>query len=45
MLDERLMKEMRSGNIHFGICPTSSLETGGWDFKAYEEQMFKYGLR
>ncbi len=54
VLDERLMKEMKSRNIHFEVCPTSSLETGGWDFKADEDrdwkghpavQMFNYGLR
>lgn len=28
--DRDLMKEMREKEIHFEICPTSSLETGAW---------------
>lgn len=26
------MKELREQNIHFEICPTSSVETGGWAY-------------
>jgi adenosine deaminase len=33
ILDEGLMDEMKNRGIHFEACPTSSLETGGWDFK------------
>jgi len=32
IVDPDLMKEMRKKNIHFEICPTSSLETGAWKF-------------
>jgi len=28
--DPDLMLEMREKNIHFEVCPTSSVETGGW---------------
>ena len=36
------MEEMRKRNIHFEVCPTSSVETGGWeiinmDLKDWEE--------
>mmetsp|Transcript_25113 Transcript_25113/g.37572 ORF Transcript_25113/g.37572 Transcript_25113/m.37572 type:complete len:309 (+) Transcript_25113:580-1506(+) len=31
-----IMDEMKIKGIHFETCPTSSLETGGWDFKADE---------
>jgi len=30
-MDTDLMNKMRERNIHFEVCPTSSLETGGWD--------------
>lgn len=52
--DEYLMNEMKEINIHFEACPTSSLETGGWDFQTEEKKdwkehpavrMFKHGLR
>jgi len=32
IVDPDLMNEMREKNIHFEICPTSSLETGAWKF-------------
>jgi len=31
--DPDLMREMREKNIHFEVCPTSSVETGGWAYK------------
>jgi adenosine deaminase len=52
--DSDLMDEMKRRNIHFETCPTSSLETGGWEFKTDEKKdwkahpavkMFKHGLR
>lgn len=46
-----VMEEMRVRNIHFEICPTSSYETGGWQYehnKNWAEhpavKMFRYGL-
>lgn len=54
VLDEGLMDEMKNRGIHFEACPTSSLETGGWDFKADvgkdwkthpAVKMFNHGLR
>lgn len=41
ILDEDLMDDMKRRNIHFEACPTSSLETGGWDFKNDEEKDWK----
>jgi len=32
IVDPDLMNEMREKDIHFEICPTSSIETGGWKF-------------
>ena len=29
--DEELMNTMRKQNIHVEVCPTSSVETGGWN--------------
>ncbi len=48
------MDEMKRLKIHFEACPTSSLETGGWEIKSEEEKdwkmhpavkMFDHGLR
>jgi len=47
-----VMEEMRRKNIHFEICPTSSDETGGWNYeedgKNWKEHpaiaMMRYGL-
>ncbi len=52
--DGHVMDEMKTKGIHFEACPTSSLETGGWDYKADEGKnwrehpavkMFEHGLR
>mmetsp|Transcript_11399 Transcript_11399/g.18899 ORF Transcript_11399/g.18899 Transcript_11399/m.18899 type:complete len:427 (+) Transcript_11399:84-1364(+) len=31
--NSEVMKELKDKNIHIETCPTSSRETGGWDFK------------
>lgn len=31
--DPKLMKELKDQNIHFEVCPTSSVETGGWSYR------------
>lgn len=33
----QLMKEVRERNVHVEVCPTSSLETGGWVFDGEEK--------
>ncbi len=51
--NDKLMDEMKRLNIHFEACPTSSLETGGWEIATEEEdwklhpavKMFEHGLR
>ena len=30
--NSQLMNDMRQKNIFFEVCPTSSVETGGWDY-------------
>ena len=52
--NNKVMDEMKRKQIHFEACPTSSLETGGWDFASDEGKdwklhpavkMLNYGLR
>mmetsp|Transcript_2483 Transcript_2483/g.3743 ORF Transcript_2483/g.3743 Transcript_2483/m.3743 type:complete len:453 (-) Transcript_2483:185-1543(-) len=52
--DWKLMQEMKRRNVHFESCPTSSVETGGWQYdedkgKMWEEHpsviMMKNGLK
>ena len=31
------MQEMRDKNIHFEVCPTSSVETGGWAYDSEQK--------
>jgi len=48
--DHDLMAEVKQKNLHFEICPTSSVETGGWMYtdQNWREHpcltMMKYGL-
>eukprot|EP00586_Coscinodiscus_wailesii_P006422 CAMPEP_0172489962 /NCGR_PEP_ID=MMETSP1066-20121228/20261_1 /TAXON_ID=671091 /ORGANISM="Coscinodiscus wailesii, Strain CCMP2513" /LENGTH=421 /DNA_ID=CAMNT_0013258201 /DNA_START=24 /DNA_END=1289 /DNA_ORIENTATION=- len=39
--DEALMEEMARQNVHFEICPTSSVETGGWDYDVVKGKNWK----
>ena len=41
VMDEDLMDEMKQKNIHFEACPTSSFETGGWQFDTDEGKDWK----
>ena len=51
--NDKLMDEMKRLNIHFEACPTSSVETGGWEIATEEKdwklhpavKMFEHGLR
>mmetsp|Transcript_10626 Transcript_10626/g.13454 ORF Transcript_10626/g.13454 Transcript_10626/m.13454 type:complete len:442 (-) Transcript_10626:218-1543(-) len=40
-LDSKCMDEMKQKGIHFEACPTSSLETGGWDFEGEDSRSWK----
>lgn len=37
--DVELMKYVKEKNIHFEICPTSSDETGGWDYNSTDNNV------
>jgi adenosine deaminase len=39
--NKSLMEELKQRNIHFEACPTSSLETGGWDFNSDDGKDWK----
>ncbi len=51
--DLDVMEKMRLKNIHFEACPTSSVETGGWNYGKEDDKdwrkhpavdMLRYGL-
>lgn len=50
--DSDVMKDMKLRDIHFEVCPTSSYETGGWNYEEHNKnwtehpavKMFRYGL-
>ena len=39
--DSSLIDEMKENNIHFETCPTSSVETGGWNYNEKNQKDWK----
>jgi len=39
--DSSLIDEMKENNIHFETCPTSSVETGGWNYNEENQKDWK----